>query len=240
MHIFYTPDLERDHFLLPEEESRHCSKVLRLQEGDRVQLVDGRGTRYTALLSQVGGKKCQVEILEQEKEFGLQPFHIHIAVAPPKNMDRLEWFMEKATEIGIQEVTLLQCQRSERKQVNLDRLEKIAISAMKQSLKAYRPSIHSMVPFKDFIHTTLADKTFIAHLEEHNRRSLNEVFVPYDTYCVLVGPEGDFTPTEIKEAYARGIRPITLGSSRLRTETAALVACHTLHVLHQVLDRPTS
>lgn len=235
MHVFYTPDLERDLFRLPEEESRHCSKVLRLKEGDMVQLVDGRGTRYTARIAQVGSKQCQVEVLEEEKDVGLQPFHIHIAVAPPKNIDRLEWFIEKATEIGIQEVTLLLCQRSERKLVNLERLEKIAISAMKQSMKAYQPKIYQVVAFDQFVNTTLAEKTFIAHLEEHKRQSLHEVFIPYNNYCVLIGPEGDFTPAEIDVAYSHGIRPVTLGSSRLRTETAALVACHTLHVLHQGL-----
>lgn len=231
MHLFFTPDLKQDDFRLPEEESRHCTKVLRLKEGDVVHLVDGRGTFYTARLSSFTGRQCQVEIIREEKEYGRQPFYIHIALAPTKSMDRLEWFVEKATEIGIHEISLLQCQRSERKQVNLDRLEKIAVSAMKQSVKAYQPKINALIPYKVFLNTTLPKKSFIAHLEEPNRQSLKEVFSPKDTYCVLIGPEGDFTPAEIEAAYGQGIRPVTLGSSRLRTETAALVACHTLHVL---------
>jgi 16S rRNA (uracil1498-N3)-methyltransferase len=235
MHLFYTPNLEKDGFRLPEDESRHCSKVLRLKEQDPVQLVDGRGTFYSARLAEVGSKHCRVEILEEQKEFNRQPFHIHLAVAPTKNIDRMEWLVEKTTEIGIQEITLLLCQRSERKHVNTDRLEKIAVSAMKQSVKAYLPKINDLVPFQQFLDTTPPKKTFIAHLEEHNRQSLKEVFTPRDTYCVLIGPEGDFSPAEIEMAYARGIRPVTLGTSRLRTETAALVACHTLHVLHEVL-----
>lgn len=235
MHIFYTPNLEADGFRLPEDESRHCSKVLRLQEGDTVHMVDGKGTFYTALLSDVGSRRCEVRVVQTEQQYGQPPYQIHIAVAPTKNIDRMEWFVEKATEIGIQEITLLQCQRSERKHVNLERLEKIAVSAMKQSVKAYLPKIAGLLPFNAFLDTTPAIQSFIAHLEDKNRLSLREVFIRNSSYCILIGPEGDFTPTEIAAAKARGIKPVTLGSSRLRTETAALVACHTLHVLNEVL-----
>jgi 16S rRNA (uracil1498-N3)-methyltransferase len=235
MHLFYAPDLVKDDFLLPEEESRHCSKVLRLKEGDLLALVDGKGTLYSGHLSKIESKRCKVFITGEDKEFGRRPYSIHIAMAPTKNLDRTEWFVEKATEVGIQEISFIQCHRSERKQINPERLKKIAISAMKQSKKAYLPIINEITPFSAFLDTTRAEKTFIAHLEEHNQQSLREVFIKNDAYCVLIGPEGDFTPGEINLAYAKGIKPVTLGPSRLRTETAALVACHILHVLNEVL-----
>ncbi|MDX5347078.1 MAG: RNA methyltransferase, partial [Hymenobacteraceae bacterium] len=154
---------------------------------------------------------------------------------PKKNIDRMEWFVEKAVEIGIDEITFLQSARSERKVLKPERLEKIAVSAMKQSLKAYMPVLHDLTPFEQFIEQADPENTYIAHLEEHNRMGLHQVFKPDSSTCILIGPEGDFTPEEIEMAYAKGIKPVTLGNSRLRTETAALVACHTIHVLQDVI-----
>jgi 16S rRNA (uracil1498-N3)-methyltransferase len=230
MHLFYTPDISGNTYILSEEESKHAVKVLRLQPGEQVQLIDGKGSFYTAEITEAHPKKCQLKITDQQKEVGNRPFYIHIAVAPTKNLDRIEWFVEKAVEIGIDEISFLQCDRSERKILKPDRIEKIAVSAMKQSLKAYMPQINELVPFKDFIKSINHAETFIAHLEEDNLQSLKQVIKANGTYCILIGPEGDFSPAEIEAAYQAGIKPVTLGESRLRTETAALVACLTIHV----------
>ena len=233
MHLFYTPLLTNDTVLLPEEESKHAIKVLRLISGDFVNLIDGKGGFYKAEIAQDNPKKCLLRIVEQVKEFGFRPFKIHIAVAPTKNIDRIEWFLEKATEIGVDQISFLLCERSERKQVNLERLEKVLVSAMKQSVKAYKPVLKDIIPFKDFIKEIIPGQTYIAHLEEHERTALHQINLP-DSVCVLIGPEGDFSPAEIKLAYDQGIKPVTLGKSRLRTETAALVACHTLNLLYEM------
>ncbi|WP_242919006.1 16S rRNA (uracil(1498)-N(3))-methyltransferase [Pontibacter liquoris] len=235
MHIFYTPDLKTDTYTLNEEESKHCTRVLRLQQGDMVSLVDGVGGLYTAIIQDAHPKKCSLQIIEKQLEYNKLPHEIHIAVAPTKNLDRMEWFVEKAVEIGINEITFLLCEHSERRQLRLDRLEKIAVSAMKQSQKGYLPLLHELVPFQHFVQTCQPEQTFIAHLEDDATKGIKEFYKPGQPHCILIGPEGDFSPQEIALAYNAGIRPVTLGKSRLRTETAALVACHTLHVLHDVL-----
>lgn len=233
MHLFYTPLLTDNTVLLPEEESKHAIKVLRLTKGDFVNLVDGKGGFYKATIEQDNPKKCALRIVETVQQFGYRPFNIHIAVAPTKNIDRIEWFLEKATEIGVNQISFLLCERSERKQVNLERLEKVVISAMKQSVKAYKPTLTDIIPFKEFLKEIQFDRTYIAHLEEHDRTPLHRINL-LDSACVLIGPEGDFSPAEIKQAYDKGIKPVTLGNSRLRTETAALVACHTLNILYEM------
>lgn len=234
MHLFYTPDITTDIYTLPEEESKHCTRVLRLQQGDTVYLIDGRGGRYTAIIQDAHQKKCQLQVIDKQVEYGKLPYSIHIAVAPTKNIDRMEWFVEKAVEIGVSAITFLECEHSERKQLRLDRIEKIAASAMKQSQKGYMPLLRDMVPFKKFVQTCIPEDTFIAHLEGDATKSIKDYYKPDRAHCILIGPEGDFSPVEIAAAYEVGIKPITLGESRLRTETAALVACHTLHVLHDV------
>ncbi|WP_114783412.1 16S rRNA (uracil(1498)-N(3))-methyltransferase [Botryobacter ruber] len=236
MHLFFTPDIKEDIYTLPEEESKHCTRVLRLQQGDTVYLVDGKGGRYTAMIMEVHHKKCRLQVIDKQQEYGQLPYVAQIAVAPTKNMDRMEWFVEKAVEIGISEIFFLECDHSERKNIRLDRLEKIAVSAMKQSQKGYLPLLHPMMPYKHFVQISVPEQTFIAHLEEDATKSLKEYYTPGKPHCILIGPEGDFSEPEIKLAYEAGIRPITLGKSRLRTETAALVACHTLHVLHDLLE----
>ncbi|GEO04955.1 ribosomal RNA small subunit methyltransferase E [Adhaeribacter aerolatus] len=233
MHLFYTPLLTDTTVVLPEEESKHAIKVLRLTKGDFVSLVDGKGGFYKAVIEQDNPKKCSLRLVEAQKAFNYRPFNIHIAVTPTKNIDRIEWFLEKATEIGVNQISFLLCERSERKQVNLERLEKVVVSAMKQSVKAYKPAVNDIIPFKDFIRTVQPDQTYIAHLEAHERTSLHQLNL-HDSACVLIGPEGDFTPGEIELAYEKGIKPVTLGQSRLRTETAALVACHTLNLLYEM------
>ncbi|MCC9138230.1 16S rRNA (uracil(1498)-N(3))-methyltransferase [Pontibacter silvestris] len=234
MHLFYTPDIKSEFYTLKEEESRHCAKVLRLKQGDTVYLVDGVGGLYTAIIQDGHHKKCQLQVIDKQLEYGKVPYRAHIAVAPTKNTDRIEWFVEKAVEIGVNEISFLLCDHSERRQLRLDRLEKIAVSAMKQSQKGYLPLLHEMVPFHKFVQKCISEHTFIAHLEEDATKGIKDYYKYGQPHCILVGPEGDFSSSEIKLAYDAGIRPVTLGQSRLRTETAALAACHTLQVLHDV------
>jgi 16S rRNA (uracil1498-N3)-methyltransferase len=233
MHLFYIPAITSGTVILPEEESKHALRVLRLQAGDQVALVDGTGGYYQASIQEAHPKKCQLRITAAQQQYGLRPYQVQVAVAPTKNLDRMEWFVEKATEIGIDDIFFLTCERSERKQLNTERLEKIVVSAMKQSLKAYKPRLHPLQPWKDFLARCDPRHTYIAHLEEHNRQALHQIAVP-EKCCILIGPEGDFSLKEITLAYEKGIKPVTLGNSRLRTETAALVACHTLHLLHEM------
>lgn len=231
MQIFYTPDIQSN-LQLPEEESGHCVRVLRLGEEDEILLTDGQGTFYKAAIVQPHPKHCEVRILDQWQQEALWPFYLHIAVAPTKNMDRMEWFCEKATEIGVDEITCLNCRFSERREIKSARLEKILVSAMKQSQKARLPKLNGMTDFKKFISQPFEGRKFIAHCEEGEKPLLKKIYHPGEKALILIGPEGDFSPEEIDLAKACGFEPISLGESRLRTETAALVACHTLHVLN--------
>lgn len=232
MQIFYTPDIAF-RAELPEEEAGHCIRVLRLTEGDEILLTDGKGMFYKAAISRAHPKHCEVDILESWQQPALWNFQLHIAVAPTKNMDRMEWFAEKATEIGIDAITCLNCRFSERKEVKPARLEKILVSAMKQSQKATLPVLTGMTDFRTFVTQPFDGRKFIAHCEEGDKKLLKQLYQPGENALVLIGPEGDFSPEEIELALKNGFLPISLGESRLRTETAALVACHTIHVLNQ-------
>ena len=232
MQLFYTPDILANS-VLPEEESGHCVRVLRLNEGDQILLTDGQGSFYKAAISQAHPKHCGVELLERWRQAPLWPFYVHIAVAPTKNMDRMEWFVEKATEIGIDAISCLNCRFSERREIKPARLEKILVSAMKQSQKATLPQLEGMVDFKEFVSRPFEGRKFIAHCEEREKPLLRQLYHPRERALILIGPEGDFSPEEIAFAKEHGFEAISLGESRLRTETAALVACHTLHVLNQ-------
>lgn len=232
MQIFYTPNIVANP-VLPEEESGHCVRVLRLSEGDHVLLTDGKGAFYKAAITQVHPKHCGVELLESWQQAPLWPFYVHIAVAPTKNMDRMEWFVEKAAEIGVDAISCLNCRFSERREIKPARLEKILVSAMKQSQKATLPRLEGMVDFKAFVSRPFEGRKFIAHCEEGEKPLLRQLYHPGERALILIGPEGDFSPEEIAFAKDNGFEAISLGESRLRTETAALVACHTLHVLNQ-------
>ncbi len=232
MQIFYTPDIAARQEL-PEEEAGHCIRVLRLTEGDEVMLTDGRGFFYRAVIRRAHHKHCEVEVLERWEQPKPWQFSLHIAVAPTKNMDRMEWFVEKATEIGIDAVTCLNCRFSERREVKTARLEKIMVSAMKQSQKATLPTLAGMTDFKTFVTQPFDGRKFIAHCEEADKKLLKQLYLPRENALVMIGPEGDFSPEEIAMALGEGFEPVSLGESRLRTETAALVACHTIHVLNQ-------
>lgn len=232
MQIFYTPDIAIS-AELPEEEGAHCIRVLRLVEGDEILLTDGKGAFYKATISRAHAKHCEVSIRETWQQPALWNFGLHIAVAPTKNMDRMEWFAEKATEIGIDSITCLNCRFSERKEIKPARLEKILISAMKQSQKATLPRVSGMTDFRSFVSQPFEGRKFIAHCEDGDKTLLKQTYHPGEHALILIGPEGDFSPEEIELALKNGFEPISLGESRLRTETAALVACHTIHVLNQ-------
>ncbi|WP_106827932.1 16S rRNA (uracil(1498)-N(3))-methyltransferase [Parabacteroides pacaensis] len=231
MQIFYAPDIAVNPEL-PDEEAQHCIRVLRLTEGNEILLTDGKGRFYKAIISRAHPKHCEVSIRESWEQLPLWNFRIHVAVAPTKNMDRMEWFVEKATEIGVNEITCLNCRFSERREIKPARLEKILISAVKQSQKATIPVLNGMTDFKQFVRQPFAGRKFIAHCNEGEKPLLKELYNKGENALILIGPEGDFSPEEVDEAQKQGYEAISLGNSRLRTETAALVACHTLHVLN--------
>jgi 16S rRNA (uracil1498-N3)-methyltransferase len=233
MNIFFEPYIKQN-LCLNEEESRHAVKVLRLSVGDLLNVVDGKGGFYTCKVKSNHGKKCELNIVEEKQEFGKQDFCIHLIIAPTKNMDRMEWMLEKCVEIGIDEISFIQTRYSERKEIKTQRLEKIAIGAMKQSQKAYLPKINEMISWKEFLKINLPQsQKMIAHLEEGDRKLIQHFAKPKEKYTILIGPEGDFSQEEINQALKKGFQPVTLGNSRLRTETAGLVACHTLSVINE-------
>lgn len=233
MHLFYTPDIVSETYVLNEEESKHCIRVLRLQSGDRVVLVDGKGGFYQAEIIDPHPKKTILKIVATQLEYAKRNHYLHIAVAPTKNIERIEWFLEKATEIGVDEISFIICDRSERKEVKIDRLTKVVTSAVKQSLKAYHPKLNEAIYFKNFIRQAQASQKFIAHCVHDDKKELKDHLQLYADYIILVGPEGDFTPNEITLAIEHGFVPITLGNSRLRTETAALGACFEINFLNR-------
>lgn len=237
MHLFYTPAIEQQHvsFLLNEEESKHAIRVLRLTTGDVVHLIDGRGGLYRAEIIDAHPKRTSLKVSEVQTAYGALPYRLHMVVAPTKNMDRLEWFLEKATEIGIHEFTPIICEHSERKEVKVERLEKVAISAMKQSLKAYLPKINPAISFSKFISQAEDFEGFkgVAHCVDSEKKYISTVFTKHSNYLLLIGPEGDFSEKEISQALDAGFIPISLGDARLRTETAALVTVLEISLLNR-------
>lgn len=231
MHLFYTPDIAHSHEL-PADEAAHALRVLRLQPGDEVRLTDGQGGFYHARISECNRKRCMVEVIEREEQAPLWTGHLHLALAPTKNIDRMEWLAEKATEIGFDELTFLNCQWSERRIVKGERIEKILISAMKQSLKARLPKLNDITDFAQFVKQPVGGQKFIAHCHEGEKTPLRQALQPAQDALVLIGPEGDFSPDEVALAVAEGFTPVTLGNTRLRTETAALVAVHLMNLAH--------
>ncbi|MGB4773701.1 MAG: 16S rRNA (uracil(1498)-N(3))-methyltransferase [Daejeonella sp.] len=236
MHLFYTPQIKaliNEEHHLNEEESKHCIKVLRLQKGDEISLINGVGGLYQAIITEPHPKKTQLKILAVQQEFKKRNHYLHIAVAPTKNIERLEWFLEKATEIGIDEISLIICDRSERKEAKTERLLKIITAAVKQSLTAYHPKLNEPVLFRSFIQQSSTKHKFIAHCADDQKTSLEESFSKHSEYLILIGPEGDFTLPEIELALSYNFTPISLGNTRLRTETAALEACFEINYLNR-------
>jgi 16S rRNA (uracil1498-N3)-methyltransferase len=238
MQLFFNSEIQntsKEHFF-SKEESKHIVKVLRKKIGDQLYITNGKGTLFTAEILIDSDKKCVVkiiEIVEKDKEWN---YNLHIAIAPTKNMDRLEWFIEKATEIGIDEITPILCDNSERKVVKIERLEKIMLSAVKQSLKFTAPIINKPIKFKDFISTVKGESLLIAHCEEDHKVSLKEANLKKENIVLLIGPEGDFSLNEINKAKENNFLPVTLGKSRLRTETAGIVATHSVNFLFQEMQ----
>lgn len=231
--VFYTPELSSDTYELSREEARHAVKVLRLQPGKQVYLADGVGHWHVAEVLVAAGHHCKVSIVETLTPAPAKDWRLHIACAPTKNTSRFEWFLEKATEIGIDRITPLICARSERRMVKHDRLERVLIAAMKQSRQSHLPKLDEAVPFSEFVNLASTGQRFVAHCaDEEQRFPLKTQYRPGSEVLVLIGPEGDFTSDEISTALAQHFQPITLGNSRLRTETAAIAACHTINLLN--------
>lgn len=230
--IFFAPDILNNPEL-PFEEAQHCIKVLRKKENDEIFLTDGKGFFYDAEIIQANPKHCVVNIVNAIQHPKGWNFNLQIAFAPTKNTDRIEWFAEKATEIGIDHFSPLLCQHSERKEIKAQRIEKIFVSAMKQSQKALLPQLDNMISFSEFIKQTFDGQKFIAHCYPQEKSLLKDVYQKGENVLILIGPEGDFSEKEVEEALCNGFKPVSLGESRLRTETAALVACHTMHLLNQ-------
>lgn len=228
-HIFYAPEARDSQpgqqVFLSEDESAHCSRVLRLRPGNMISLIDGAGRMYNAELTLCGKSECAATITEIIPDAYMRPYRCHVAIAPTKNIDRFEWFVEKAVEFGIDEITPLLCDHSERKILKTDRLEKIAISAVKQSGNLIVPVIHELTPFARFVENAQADRKLIAHCEPQKKVFLADNVERGQHVITLIGPEGDFSDQEIASALARGFLPTSLGNTRLRTETAGISVC---------------
>ncbi|AVI51900.1 16S rRNA (uracil(1498)-N(3))-methyltransferase [Pukyongia salina] len=235
MQLFYNANLSdtSTSIIFDKDESRHIFKVLRFNAGDRLNVTNGQGLMVEAALTIVDVKKAVAEIISTEKIAPL-PYHLHLAVAPTKLNDRYEWFLEKATEIGVSEITPIICDHSERKVIKADRYERILQSAMKQSLKAWLPILNPAITLREFLAIRPKEGIkCIAHCENSEKRSLKDVVVPHEPVTILIGPEGDFSSNEIEQAIEHGFTEIHLGTTRLRTETAALVACHSVAFMNQ-------
>jgi 16S rRNA (uracil1498-N3)-methyltransferase len=233
MQLFYVQGITGNEIVLDEIESKHAIRVLRLNAGDIVQVVDGVGGFYTAEITEPHPKKCKLVIVSAQKEFDKRLFRLHIAIAPTKNANRFEWFLEKATEMGIDEITPLLCAHSERKSINSNRMEKILVSAMKQSIKARLPKLNQLVPFSEFLERDEETQKFIAHCSDGEKPHLKSEIKAEENVTILIGPEGDFSPGEVEQALSNGFREISLGPSRLRTETAGIVACHIVNLVNE-------
>ena len=234
MQLFYNSNIKSNDktFFFDKEESKHIIKVLRKKESDKIFITNGLGYLFESIIEVASEKKCEVKII---KETFQQPdtFYTHIAIAPTKMNDRLEWFLEKATEIGIHEITPIICDHSERKVYKIDRAEKIIQAAMKQSLHYYIPKINEPISFSQFVKSNIDGQKFIAHCEETDKKSFKNEVNKSEKATILIGPEGDFSTKEINLAIENNFIPVTLGNTRLRTETAALVACHTIALINE-------
>ncbi len=235
MQLFYHPDLDKSskNVEFSKDESRHIVRVLRKNTGDELQVTNGRGQLFKVQISHPNPNRCKAEIKKITEE-QLPEWKLHLAVAPTKMNDRYEWFLEKATEIGIDEITPVICEHSERKMVKLNRYERVLQSAMKQSLHYRLPQLNEIVSLKDFLKKEIPGQKFIAHCEDDKpRKSLKKEIKPGENVSILIGPEGDFSPEEIEIAIQNNWHPVSLGNTRLRTETAAIVASHTVVLMNE-------
>ncbi len=234
MQLFYAPDFTPPLYTLSEEESKHCVRVLRMTVGDQLHITDGEGTLYECRVVDAAPKRCTVEVVATHEEFERMSYRLTMAVAPTKNIERFEWFLEKATEVGVSRFIPLLCDHSERREIKPEREQKVIASAMKQSLKAYHPELAPMTPFKKVVSEATESVKLIAHCEKRERIFLPKAVEKGADTLILIGPEGDFSPEEIAFAVEHGFREITLGDARLRTETAAVVATVMVSTINQM------
>ncbi len=229
MQLFYNSSLttETTELIFSREESKHITKVLRKREGDLLSVTNGKGDLFSGEITFSSPNKC-IATISHIKTTQARPYHVHLVVAPTKMNDRYEWFLEKATEIGIDEITPIICDHSERKVIKEERFERILLSAMKQSLQLHLPKLNSAISFSDFISKQQQGQLFIAHCEETSKRSFKDTLQKNTDVTILIGPEGDFSSKEIEIALSNNFIPVTLGNTRLRTETAAIVAAHSI------------
>ncbi len=233
MQLFFDVNFSAENPILNTEESKHCVRVLRHTIGDEISILNGSGAIFTAKIIDANPKACKLSIIDSKIDEE-RPFNIHMVVAPTKNIDRFEWFLEKATEIGIEQITPIICDHSERKVIKPERLEKVLISATKQSLKSFKPVLNPLIKFKEFIkdQQNTSYNKFIAHCYDTNKTLLKECYKENTNAIILIGPEGDFSEEEVKLATANNFHEISLGKARLRTETAALMACATVNFIN--------
>jgi 16S rRNA (uracil1498-N3)-methyltransferase len=231
MHLFYQANIADGINQFDEAESKHVQRVLRLSIGDTIHLTDGKGFLYEAQLTLTKTKNSSFKIVDKTY-FPPPNYYIHIAIAPTKNADRIEWFAEKVMELGIQQISFVLCDNSERKTINLDRIEKKAISAMKQSGQYHLPMINELIPYKQFVKTVKEEERFIGFVDEENPHHLKNLAKKKSNYVILIGPEGDFSKAELDLAIENKFKKISLGSTRLRTETAGIAACHILNLIN--------
>jgi len=233
MNVFYVPQCSGSvEIQLDENESNHCVKVLRLRNDEIITIVDGVGGLFRAKIIDAHHKKCRVEVIESTFTPKPEPF-VHIAIAPTKNIDRFEWFVEKAIEIGVGAITPLLCEKSERRIINNERIEKIVVSAMKQSLNLHKTQLHELTKFSDVLKKMKQSQNFIAHCESTEKLALKQACKAQTDTLIMIGPEGDFSPKEIELAIHSGFQAVSLGETRLRTETAGIVACHSICFINQ-------
>jgi len=230
MQIFYVTDLDGDSCTLDETESRHCARVLRMSKGDRVNLIDGKGVFCEGLITDPDPRACMIRITDRKEEFEKRNYRLHIAISPLKNPDRFEWFVEKSVEIGVDELTPLICRNTEKPGIKKDRINNIIVSAMKQSIKAYRPVLNDPQDFSEFTGREYSGLKIIAHCSQSQQRSaITDIYSKGNDAVIMIGPEGDFSDDEIAVAIEKGFRPVHLGRSRLRTETAGVAACSAVY-----------
>lgn len=239
MQLFYAPDITPPLYTLSEEESKHCIKVLRLGIGDTLHATDGKGNMHECRIAVADARRCTIEVVKTTPEFEKMPYSLTMAVAPTKNIERFEWFLEKATEVGVTRFVPIVCDHSERRIIKHERELRVITSAVKQSLKAYHPTLDDLTPLRQLIAAPFRGQKFIAHCdtsfeEEYKRAYLPSIIKKNEDILILIGPEGDFSPEEIKFALANGFQPITLGEQRLRTESAAVVATVMANVCNNI------
>jgi 16S rRNA (uracil1498-N3)-methyltransferase len=233
MHIFFLPAATEGPVILSEEESKHAIRVLRMQAGDNAKVTNGKGNFFPATMIDAHPKRAILNLFAPTKGYDHWPFHLHLAVAPTKNSDRIEWFVEKATEIGVDEISFFSSFHSERRSINLERMEKICVAALKQSQKSRLPQINELCSFDAFIDRPINGQKFIAWIDSSANKTLQESYRRNSNCVILIGPEGDFSAQEVEKARAAGYSPVSLGQARLRTETAALISVHTIQLINQ-------